>query len=242
MNSMPVEIIRGREVVRGSSCVLRLAGVLLWVLVLMTGCSLKTRELITHHSFDYPSPEKEAKAPVKGTLMVYRLLSDPGINGNSIMISVPEGESRPLRSHRWEHSPADMITELLLRDIREAGLFQKTIDQSREEAYRFALEGTLQALSGLVTKDEAFALLDVQFVLIDFENPQFKAQELLKRSYRIKMPCKDTSNEAIAEGFNLAVKELSRVLRRDILLGFGKPGEYAPDKTRKTSTGKPPQI
>ncbi|MEW6347420.1 MAG: ABC-type transport auxiliary lipoprotein family protein [Thermodesulfobacteriota bacterium] len=236
---MSVEMMHGRDVVGGSSLVLRYAVVLLSGLVLVTGCSLKSRQLLTYHSFDYPSPEKEAKGPIKGTLMVYRLLSDSGIDGPSVMVTGPEGESGPLRSHRWEHSPADMITDLLLRDLRQAGIFQKTIDQSQDESYRFALEGTVQSLKGLVTKDQAFALLDAQFVLIDFEHPEFKSQELLKRTYQIKIPCKDTGNEAITEGFNLAVRELSRVLRRDIVLACGKPAEPRPDKPKKSTTGKP---
>jgi ABC-type uncharacterized transport system auxiliary subunit len=232
MGPFSVETVGDRNSVR---TLLRcfIAGLISLVLCLVCSCSVTTRPVTSYYRLDYPPAEKEGPAPFRGTLMIYRLLSGPTVDSYSMKIVDTTKEEASTSNQRWEQSPADMITGLLLRDIEQAALFQKTTDQSGEDSYRFALEGTLQNIGGLVAKEGVFAVLEAQFVLIDFESHGSASQELLKRTYHFKIPCKHSGIEAISAALNVAVSELSNSVRRDVRLALDNMGAPRSDKIRK---------
>ena len=90
--------------------------------------------MIAYHAFDYPAPAKETNPPIPGTLMVYRFLTAPSVDIDTLVISQSSGAEKSARLHHWEDNPADMITELVVRDLDSSGLFEKTVDQMSSSA------------------------------------------------------------------------------------------------------------
>ncbi len=210
------------------------------ILCSISGCALTTMQTVRYLSLDYQPPEPENRRPFPATLMVYRVISGPNVDSFGLKLPDAVRERSAVGTYRWEDSPADMITHLLLRDIAKAGIFQKTTDQSGESTYRFALEGTLQKIGGLAEKDRVLAVLEAEFVLIDFEVHGSASQEPLKRTYQLKVPCKGATSEAITEGLNQAMKEMSGTLRRDIQTTLDNMDESKPPLPRKPPA-KPPR-
>ena len=172
--------------------------------------------MITYHAFDYPSPAKEATPPIPGTLMVYRFLPASSVDIDSLVISQSSGPEKSALLHRWEENPADMITELVVRDLDSSGLFEKTVDQLSSARYRYALEGTIRNLQGIIADGKGKALIAVDASLTDFEARMGADKNLLKKLYRIEVPSQDATPDSIIKALNLAVKELSDRLRDDI--------------------------
>ena len=133
-----------------------------------SGCALKTGKAIIYHTLDYPPPDKEFQTPIPHTLMVYRFLLAPDLRSNSILISRPKGADKSVRLHRWQDNPADIVTDILLRDLQASGLFQKTVDQLSNLRYRYALEGTLRDMHGLIKDGQASALVELEVVFTRF--------------------------------------------------------------------------
>ncbi len=218
----------------------KMPALLISLLLVAGGCAVKTRN-ITYYAFDYPSPPIESESPVKDPLMVYRFLQARSLSLDSLVISQDKEGEQTLFKYRWEENPADMITDLVLRDLQSSGLFDKVVDQLSSVRYRFALEGNIKKLQGTVKDGKAQAMLEMECSLTDFDAPSGQDKTVLRKNYQIEVPSKDTTPESIIKAMNSAVKELSRRLRTDIRLslersgaleGPGPDGQYSPQETK----------
>jgi ABC-type uncharacterized transport system auxiliary subunit len=196
----------------GSYCAI--LGVTLFLVV--CGCALKTGNAIIYHTLDYPPPDKEFQTPIPHTLMVYRFLLAPDVESDSILMSEPKGTEKSVRFHRWQENPADIVTDFLFRDLEASGLFRKTVDQVSNVRYRYALEGTLKGMHGIIKDGQASALLELEVVFTDFDAPRPAQKDLVKKTYKVEIPSKDASAESFLAAFNAGVKEISALLRADI--------------------------
>ena len=220
-----------------------LSGILsLTLLIFSSGCAFMGREAIIYYAFDYPVPQRNSDSgPISGdTLMVYKFLLAPSVDTDSLVISEPGGKETPMLLHQWKDNPADMVTELLLRDLENSGLFRKTVDQMSTARYRYALEGTVRNLQGRVKDEKGKALIEVDVTLIDFNSPVGTRKDLLRKSYRIEAPSVDTRPESIVKALNMAVRELSQEVRKDIGSALKEQAEQAaPSKDQKAPKSAP---
>ncbi len=118
-----------------------------------------------------------------------------------------------------------MITDLILRDLEQSGPFENVVDQLSHARYRYALEGTIRQLHGLMKGDKAFGCAEIEVTLTDFKAPRGMRKDFLRKSYRVEIPSRDASPEAMLEAFNLGIREISRRLRSDIMSVLAKTGE-----------------
>lgn len=191
-----------------------------------TNCAWRAKTLI-YYSFDYPTPSRQAGPAIPETLMVYRFLLDRSVPIHSLVVSEPKNGSQSTTSYIWDENPADMITDLILRDLRSSELFERVVDQLSTVRYRYSLEGTLRNLQGLVKGDKGMAILELDATLTDFEAPAGSPKNLMKKSYAIEVPSVDTKPASIMKALNMAVKDVSEQIRRDIrsALRKGRPPE-----------------
>jgi len=208
--------------------------------VLGVGCSLKARQAIVYHALDYPPPAKESGVPVPETLMVYGFLLDPSVDIHSLVVSHAKGGDQSMLYHRWKDHPADMVTELVLRDIQDSGLFEKAVDQMSTARYRYALEGTIRRLQGIARDDKVFATIEAEATLIDFDAPRRGQKVIMQQSYKVEATSQDSSADALVRALDLAVQDFSAKLRADIKAAMEK--EVPAGKraiTRKADLGIP---
>lgn len=198
------------------------------MILIFPGCHLTSREMVRFHAFDYPAPVEKTPAPALGTLMVYRFLLAPSVEPDSLIVSQPAGKERAIVSHRWAQNPADMITELIQRDLAESALFERTVGQYSSVRYRYALEGKILSLRGIEGNGNPRALLEADAALTDFGAPLGVQKSMMERRYRIEAPCPNATPAAMVIGLNQAVRELSSRLLKDIRTALEKKGDPKP--------------
>lgn len=192
--------------------------------ILLSGCAVMSREATMYHSFSYPVPTRSEPATVPETLMIYRFLLKPGVDADFLIVSDALKKEAPAGAHRWSRSPADMISDLIERDLAGAGIFENTVGQFSNARYRYALEGSVLDMRGVRAGDKTTARLTVEATLTDFGVPLGADKTILKRSYRIEVPSKDASPAAIVEALNVAVRQFSQKLRADIASALRSTG------------------
>jgi ABC-type uncharacterized transport system auxiliary subunit len=195
----------------------------LGILAICANCAWRAKA-VTYYAFEYPAPQKETGSPIPDTLMVYRFLLARSVPMESLMISESKDGQESMTAYSWEENPADMITELVLRDFQSSNLFDRTVDQLSPARYRYALEAAVRNLRGFVRDGKAQAVLQVDATLTDFEPLKGGPKTLMKKDYLIELPSADTNPESIMKALNAAVKRLSEQLRRDIRSTVGKTG------------------
>lgn len=189
---------------------------ILSICFLQAGCALTTRDAITYHTFNYPSPPAEKTSVSPDTLMVYHFLLDPEIEMHTLAISCEKGSEKSILKHRWQENPADMITELVLRDLKASGLFARTVDQLSTARYRYALEGLVRQLQGEIKNGKAVALLEIEASLMDFDAPLGMDKSLMRQKYHFEVPSVDSKPESIVAAINVALNDFSTRLRTDM--------------------------
>lgn len=187
------------------------------VLGLISSCA----PAIKYHIIDYPKPGKSLDVPILDTVMVYHFLMGDSVDLYALVIE-HQDQKGTKALHRWEQNPSDMITDLILRDLEASGTFAKAVDQWSASRYRYALEGKLTKLRGLVSNGKAEAVLEADAALFDFETPLGARKRIMKKTYTIRVPSVDTDPASIARAMNMAVRRLSERIRSDILESLGK--------------------
>jgi ABC-type uncharacterized transport system auxiliary subunit len=186
------------------------------IVLLFAACALTTKDVVMYHSFNYPTPPKETGPSVPETVMVYNFLLDSSVEMHALEISYSKGGEKSIVRHRWQENPADMITELVLRDLANSGLFEKAVDQLNTARYRYAVEGVIRNLQGLVQNGKASAVFEVEATLIDFDAPVGKDKNLFRKTYKTETPSTDDKPESVVAALNQGIKDFSSQLRNDI--------------------------
>ncbi|MFH1112324.1 MAG: ABC-type transport auxiliary lipoprotein family protein [Pseudomonadota bacterium] len=210
------------------------------VLCLLSGCAIWTENVVSRHIIDYPTPKRHSESPIPDTIMVYRFLLADTVDTRHLIVTSTDEEDRKVTMQQWESDPSDMVTELVQRDLEASRLFKKTVDQWSSAGYRYALEGTIKKLEGVVKNGKASAVLNVDAALIDFESPLGARKNILAKNYVIEVPSEDPKPVSIFRAVNMAVRKLSEQIRTDIAAalmqeahgndGFEKP--YTVDDRR----------
>ncbi len=218
------------------------AGLAIWVAIasgvlVLSGCAHLLKDNMIYDLLDYPGPTRTSPSQVPETLMVYRFLLAPTVDSYSLVITKSAGKEQSLAKHRWNHSPADMITDLIQRDLDRAGPFSRTVSQFSNVSYRYALEGKIVELHGLERKGKIFAVVKVEVVLTDFEAPPGRNKSVLKQNYSVETPCRDSEAQSVVQGLVKGTQEFSERLRRDITaaLRSSRPDSF---KSPGSSTSK----
>lgn len=216
-------------------------GAVMAVLVIM-GCGATIRDSITYHQFQYATPPEPKRFTVPDTVMVYRFLLDPKIDMKYLSVMQSNGQARRITTHRWQRNPADMITDLLQRDLQGYGMFRKAVDQFSALPYRYALEGKVNRLGGKVEGKKSLAEIEAEAVLIDFEAPSGENRNILKKTYRVQSPCKSSDPDEIVKGLTRAAQKLSGLLRKDIekVIRLSRPDLDIRERAPQPDTVSPP--
>ncbi len=220
-----MEHIRIRRKIRGKEITVICRALALVLFLVIWSCSARIRDAVIYHTLDYPAPGQESTTRIPQTLMIYRFLLDPSVESDTILMLPAQASEKPRGIHRWQENPADMITDLILRDLEQSGPFENVVDQLSNARYRYALEGTIRQLHGLMKGGKSFGCAEVEVTLTDFEAPRGIRKDLLRKSYKVEIPSRDASPDAMLESFNLGIKEISRRLRGDIMSVLTKTGE-----------------
>lgn len=203
--------------------------------VCILGCAVTSKDIV-YHSFKYPSPVRQETSSIPETLMVYQFLLDRSVDTYSLVIAESSGNEKFLQLHRWEENPADMMTELVLRDLRSSGLFERTVDQQSNVRYRYALEGNIRTLQGVIKDGKGSAVIVVDVILTDFEARPGAQKTLLKKTYNMNIPSNGTDPDSIIKSLNIGIKDFSDGLRNDLRILLRKsdsPSEIYKSGTRK---------
>ncbi|MDQ7783476.1 MAG: ABC-type transport auxiliary lipoprotein family protein [Desulfomonilaceae bacterium] len=193
------------------------------------GCAIWTGSVVRYHVIDYPTPQKPAESSIPDKLMVYRFLLTDAVDVYHLVVTSADDKERTITLQRWEFDPSDMVTELIQRDLDASGLFEKTVDQWSSARYRYALEGTIKKLEGVVKDGKAAAVLHVDVTLKDFESPIGARKSIMAKDYVIEEPSVDPKPVSIVRAVNLAVRKLSEQIRNDIAATLTKEADGGND-------------
>lgn len=185
---------------------------LLLAVLLVTGCFGGTTvpATYTYYALEYPSPPAESKASYDAVVRAERFTSAPEFIGRDMIFRSQPFVRDSYRYHRWTSAPADMVQGLLLRDLRQAGIFRAVLTPDDIGEARYVLYGHVEEF---LQREEKNASLIVNLTLMDSKGP---GDVLMQKTYRISEPLASRGPQEAAKGMSTAMARLSAAFLQDL--------------------------
>jgi ABC-type uncharacterized transport system auxiliary subunit len=190
-----------------------------WLLV--TGCAGggATPPDVTRYVLESPRSLEEMKEEVpcsRGTITVRRFSSAEACNGTAMLYSRGSGEQGAYRYHRWWNTPAEMVTDFLMKELSRSGLFTAVFTAYTSERSRYQLEGRVTDCIEIIDADGRRVVLGFTVALLDVKGDRLRGRLVFQKNYRAEKACRPETPAGFARVAGDIMGELSKKLISDI--------------------------
>ncbi len=169
---------------------------------------------ISYYALDSRSPKVEGLSPLPFTLKILPFSSIKPYNTRRIIYKEGRFNLDSYAYHRWIAPPGDMVSQIIIRDFRESGLFKAIISGNVPLPSSFYLEGTVEDFLHSGMKEEGRAILKVNIIL--FKKKGLNPDIIFQKTYSASTPCPETMPEDIARAMSSSMEVISRDILMDI--------------------------
>jgi ABC-type uncharacterized transport system auxiliary subunit len=203
------------------------AAVLLAGIVLFTGCipGPKPPYLIDQNTLEYNTPQIGKVVPFKETIRLERFGVAQAYNSTAMVYKPSPYKMAVYQGDRWRVNPGDLVTDFLLRDVRQAGLFQGVFSYRDGENTRYVLEGGIEEFLEIDEQASGKAVVSLTITLLDTQSKEVTKRIIFQKQYKADEPLSEQSASALARGISKVMGDLSALILKDIYLALQTQGK-----------------
>ncbi len=206
---------------------------LVFFLLLIAACTpaKSPGRAFEYYTLEYASPVFGNRPPFDELLTVERFSAAQAFNTTAMVYRSAPVVLNTYTYHRWKSSPPEMVTDLMLRDLRHSGLFKAVFPEYDEADARFVLQGRLVEFMEIEDEGNRKALLSLDITLLDRSRVSSAGGVIFQKGYRALEPLESLAPAAYARAMSRAMEQVSRQTTSDIC--------EAVEKTGKSKDGRP---
>lgn len=171
---------------------------------------------IEYYTLEYPPPQMESLNPLPYVIRMNRFTVAPPYNTSQIIYRDRSFKRNAYVYYRWQTNPGATVTTLLLRDIKNSGLFKAVLDPSSRFSSSYMIEGTVDEFFEWDTQNAWKAILTVSIILTGKNKNDIKNTILFQKTYRKAEICRQKKPKAVAEAMSLALSKISEEMIMDV--------------------------
>ncbi len=197
-------------------------------MILLSGCAAggKSTGSVRHYALEYSAPAFKEMEPVNDSIRVEPLSIVRTFNTTSMVY-----RSRPFvygddAYHRWKVKPSVMISDLLLRDLKVAGLFRGVFSSGDAENGMYDLGGVIEEMYELEDSNGSHAVLALNVTLLKASRPDTHDRTVFQKNYRSVQVMQNQGAESLARSMSKAMETLSKEITLDIYRAMRRNGDY----------------
>jgi cholesterol transport system auxiliary component len=193
-------------------------GFILLLMMVASGCSLgaKPAYLVNQYTLEYTSPVLKEMAQINELIKVERF--SVAQTFDTLAMVYKEGPN--LRNidayNRWRTKPGDMVTDYLVRDLRNSGLFRAVFSYNDSQETRYLLEGQVDEFLEVSEKEGRKAVLSLNVTFLDLKKRDTAEKVIFQRDYKVVEPYTEKTPAALAQGMSRAMEKISRQIILDL--------------------------
>lgn len=187
---------------------------LLIFLLLWCGCG-KPPMLIKKYLFDYPAPAVKV-TPLEENLKVEKFAVAQAFNSTAMVYRTAPYNSETYNYSRWQVNPGYLVTDYLIRDLRNSRLFKAVLPGDSPTKARFALEGGVEEIQELDQGDVWQASLALNITLLDTNENEITKRVLFQKNYQATEPLTEKTPAGLAQAMSRAMEQLSARIITDV--------------------------
>lgn len=212
----------GTKAFRPAPCRTLLLLLMILPAVLLSGCAgSRTNRPVEKWMLEYSAPAPAGEMQ-KASISVERFEAAISFSGPEMIYRPNPNQRDSYPYNRWWSNPADMLSDLLLRDLRRSRLFSAVLSGGQSGDARFRLEGWVAKFLEVDLPGGWRAELAVDLTLVDTADHSLPGGILMQKSYRINKPIKEKGAPGLARAMSQAAGELSGQALRDLAQAIKK--------------------
>lgn len=189
------------------------------MLVVLGGCSLtgKAPRAVKRYSVDYQLSDKEASQQKRAWVVQVRTFSvHPDYNSTKMIYRNKPGVSQEYLYGRWRANPGEEIAAMLMRDLRQSGLFTAVNGPMSRFAATHTLEGCVEEFYEDSETENWQARVRVNITLVANNELDITKRYVAQKDFFAQAKI----DEHGPQGFALAMSQAVADLSGQILLFF----------------------
>lgn len=189
---------------------------LLTLLVPLLGGCGKPPMLVRRYILEYPAPPVLApQAKIPAALRVKQFSVAQAFNTDAMVYQPQPFRSETYNYSRWRVNPGYLVTDFLLRDLREAHLFKAVYGPESTSRYRFQLEGGVEDFQEQDEPGGWQAVLGLTVTLLDVSQLKLPHRVIFQKNYRTMEPMPEKTPQGLAQAMSRALARLSARIMAD---------------------------
>ncbi len=165
--------------------------------------------LVNQYILEYPAPAVGRKAKLPADVKVELFSVAQAFNTNAMVYQPQPFQSQSYNYSRWRANPGYLVTDYLIRDLRESGLFKAVFGPDSSGKYRFKLEGGVAEFQELDAPDGWKASLALTVTLLDTDTEELPQRVVFQKNYRVQEPLPEKTPQGLAQGMSRAMEQVS---------------------------------
>ena len=192
--------------------------VILIPILLLSGCFTRTKPyyMVEQYTLEYNPPVIQGTTALDELMKVERFSVAQSFNSTAMVYKPDLFKLAIYNYSRWRVNPGDLVTDYLLRDLRNSGIFRAVFSYRDAETTRFILKGGIEEFLELDEQNSAKAMLSISVALLDLSEKEITRKVLFQKGYRFSEPLKERTAEGLARGMSNAMAQFSEQLVKDI--------------------------
>ncbi|MBN2420069.1 MAG: membrane integrity-associated transporter subunit PqiC [Deltaproteobacteria bacterium] len=179
---------------------------------------------IAYYTLEYNSPVFSGKERLPHFIKVEPFKVSPVYNTTHIIYQERPFKRNSYTYHRWSVNPADIITYLVGRDLKNSGLFKGIIlpgERSRE--YTFRLGAMVDEFYELDGEEEWSGVLSLSITLAPEGKAKKAGMDIFQKSYSVTEKLDKKNPASLAQALSRGMEKISLQIGED-LYAFIKDG------------------
>lgn len=191
------------------------------LLPLVAGCG-KPPNLVHRYILEYPPPKGPAAPKIGEAIKVELFSVAQAFNSPAMVYQTNPFKSDTYNYHRWRVNPGNMVTDYLLRDLRNSGLFKAALPAGSAGKSRYLLEGGVEEIQEIDEADGWKAALALNITLLDQNRHELTERVVFQKNYRAVELMTEKTPHGLAQGMSRAMQRLSGEIIADIYKAAAK--------------------
>lgn len=186
---------------------------------LMAGCVAggKAPVAIDQYILEYASPSFAGIKPSGQVVRVGRFAVAQAMNTPMMVYRSRPYENNVDYYNRWRVNPGDMVTDYLLRDMRNSGLFRAVFSYRDAEDGRYFLQGNVEEFLEVNDGRGRSAVITVHVSLLDVTQKEITKRVLFQKKYGHAELLEQNSASGFAQAMSRAMEKTSTQIIGDVV-------------------------
>ena len=185
---------------------------------LIAGCTGygKPQYNVENYLLSYTAPSWNNPSMLATSVKFNRFSIATAYNSTNMIFRSDDYSLDSFNYSRWAVNPADMIADILLRDMRGSGLFSAVFSRSEEDEARFVISGGIEEFYLRIDKNNKTAVISITIALKDTQEKETGKAILFQKKYVREEPLPESSPRGYCQAASSAMMVMSRQIINDI--------------------------